>query len=68
MPPVFTVMQLVVAPLLHKKEPVPVAQSSVEPPSQRIKPPVIEQRGSGLTTTVDSHVLLHPPAMVMVTE
>ena len=63
-----TVRQWVVAPVRQRKGPVRVAQSSDEPPSQRIRPPVIEQIGVELTTTYTWQVLSQPSGLVMVTE
>jgi len=49
---------------------LPVAkgvQSSVDPPSQIVLLPVIEQLGLGMTVTVMLQVLLQPLELVMVT-
>ena len=69
-PAVLTVIQFVVAPVLHKYEEAPAGtQSSVDCPSPQMKSlPLIVQSGSGLTTTVALHTLLHPSPSVTVTE
>ena len=68
MPAAFTVMQLVIAPVLHRYV-LPVTaptQSWVEAPWQIVPLPVIEHKG--VAETILLHVLLHPDALVTVTE
>jgi len=67
-PAAVTVMQLVMAPVLHRYV-FPVTaptQSWVEDPSQIVPLPVIEHKG--MAETVLLQVLLHPDALVTVTE
>jgi hypothetical protein len=68
-PAVLTVMQLVVAPVLHKYEEAPAAtQSCVDPPGHIAELPVIVQTGLDITVTAWLQLLVQPPALVMVTE
>jgi hypothetical protein len=68
-PAAVTVIQFVVAPLLHKYDAAPAGtHSCVDCPWQIVLLPVIVQTGDALTVTVWLHVLTHPPALVTVTE
>jgi hypothetical protein len=62
-----TVMAAIVAPVLHKYVPPPVAVNVVEPPLQTIDVPVMLAVGSGLTVTVLVAVDVQPLALVTVT-
>ena len=62
MPAAVTVMQLVVAPVLHRYV-LPVTngvQREFDVPGQIELLPVIVHTGTGFTVTVLLHVLLHP--------
>jgi len=63
-----TVIEAVVAPVLHKKDVPPDAVSVDEPPTQMVGlGGVILHDGTGFTVTVVEHELLHPLALVTVT-
>ena len=67
-PAVFTVMHLVVAPLLHLYEAAPaVTHNCIDCPGQMTLLPLIMQTGNGLTVTVFKQVLVHPAALVTLT-
>ena len=67
-PVAFTVIQLVVAPLLHKYDAAPAGTHSfVDFPGQITLLPVIVQTGLGETVTALLQVLLHPAVFVTVT-
>jgi hypothetical protein len=57
----------VVAPVLHKYVPPPVAVKVVEPPLQITDVPVMLAVGNGLTVTALVAVAVHPFALVTVT-
>ena len=67
-PAAFTVIQLVVAPLLHKYEAAPVGtHNCVDCPGQIAQLPVMVQTGLGDTVTAWLQVLVHPASLVTVT-
>jgi len=69
-PAAVTVMQLVIAPVLHRYV-LPVttaAQREVGNPGQIVLLPVMVHTGPGFTVTVLLQVLLHPLFPVTVTE
>ena len=68
-PAELTVMQFVVAPLLHKYPNAPAGtQSCVDFPGQKELLPLMRQRGLYITETILLQVLLQPLESVMVTE
>ena len=68
-PPAFTVIHCVVAPVLHEYAESPAgAQSCVALPWQMVVLPVMLQLGSCLTVTVLLQVLLQPLESVTITE
>ena len=63
-----TVIEAVVAPVLHRNDVPPDAVSVFEPPRQMDKlPQVMLHTGNGFTVTVVAHELVHPNALVTVT-
>src|SRR5438128_675200 len=67
-PAAVTVIEAVVAPLLHKYVAAPVAVSVVDPPVQNARGPEIFTVGLGFTVTFTEAVFIHPLAAVPVTE
>src|SRR5215204_533159 len=59
-----TVMDAVVAPVLHKYVPPPVAVRTVEPPSQKSVSPVIFASGFGCSITVIDATSVQPNPLV----
>ena len=62
-----TVMAAVVAPVLQRYVPPPLAVTVVEDPKQTEVPPLTEAVGRELTVTVARAVDTHPPLAVTVT-